>query len=503
MSTLSIPQSSSASSSNNTSVGNSASSGPARINCLALHPLNPFRLLAGCSDGQLRTWDYTEGVLLSTTLVLPGSLAITHLAVIEKPDLYLERKEQEESSATQAVDLRQWVFVVVQKRKLKKSAKALAKAKGASTSTENAAGEGQGAKPKSGKEEDEGEEHENSLVYAVHLRYSATASANSSSHDPTAPRNPVRLGKTRGAAAGLKLSADGKFLACIGNKKLQIALVERMLQHRLAKLSSRLLPPAAPVPAVNGSHANGEKDDAMDVDAPHAGKEPGSGKKRMRRPHGGAQQGNDEEGSGKANAPHPVLVDFVKFATSSHFTCLALPNSAGSTTLATGSEDGIIRLWHNVLDEQLFVQLSKDEKAFQQLSSGVGAAALQTTDTYLPHSSLHWHAHAVRSLAYSANDAQLLSGGEENVLVIWQIGAVGGASGNQTKKEFVPRLQAPVAAVGETQGYEGRDREFVIVLQDGSISFISAVNLKPNRTFSRLRVGEWTSFLTDLQELLH
>jgi NET1-associated nuclear protein 1 (U3 small nucleolar RNA-associated protein 17) len=50
---------------------------------------------------------------------------------------------------------------------------------------------------------------------------------------------------------------------------------------------------------------------------------------------------------------------------------------------------------------------------------------------------MHWHAHAVPALAFSVDGTFLVSGGEEMVLVVWQL-----ATGQQ---QFLPRLgQAPV-----------------------------------------------------------
>ncbi|OEH78287.1 wd g-beta repeat-containing protein [Cyclospora cayetanensis] len=50
---------------------------------------------------------------------------------------------------------------------------------------------------------------------------------------------------------------------------------------------------------------------------------------------------------------------------------------------------------------------------------------------------LHWHAHAVSSLAFSSDGLVLLSGGEEGVLVMWQLQ-------QNFSKQFVPRLGAPI-----------------------------------------------------------
>ncbi|XP_069471731.1 WD repeat-containing protein 75 [Ambystoma mexicanum] len=76
--------------------------------------------------------------------------------------------------------------------------------------------------------------------------------------------------------------------------------------------------------------------------------------------------------------------------------------------IATGHEDGRIRLWRNFHH--------KTEYTF---------------------SSLHWHHDAVMDLVFSTEGSSLLSGGVESVLVQWRYGA-------EIKKEFLPRLGAAI-----------------------------------------------------------
>ncbi|CAI5729751.1 unnamed protein product [Hyaloperonospora brassicae] len=56
---------------------------------------------------------------------------------------------------------------------------------------------------------------------------------------------------------------------------------------------------------------------------------------------------------------------------------------------------------------------------------------------------LHWHAHAVHCLQYSTDGQHLLSGGEECVLVTWQL-----ETGRRT---YLPRLPAPVEEIAPRQ----------------------------------------------------
>ncbi|KAJ3548860.1 hypothetical protein NMY22_g1106 [Coprinellus aureogranulatus] len=107
-----------------------------------------------------------------------------------------------------------------------------------------------------------------------------------------------------------------------------------------------------------------------------------------------------------ASAGHTVYVakssaldaGFVKYVSPERLTCLAMHPS--EDYFATGDEKGNIRIWY-CLNSKV-----AGSKGVEQRS--------QTT-------SLHWHAHAVSALAFTPNGAYLLSGGEEAVLVIWQV----------------------------------------------------------------------------------
>ncbi|XP_078408023.1 WD repeat-containing protein 75 [Cetorhinus maximus] len=84
------------------------------------------------------------------------------------------------------------------------------------------------------------------------------------------------------------------------------------------------------------------------------------------------------------------------------FTCVACHPK--EDCIATGHEDGKIRLWRNFNHRQEY--------------------------TYSAH---HWHYDAVNDLVFSAEGTSLLSGGVESVLVQWRYGS-------ETKKDFLPRL---------------------------------------------------------------
>lgn len=139
---------------------------------------------------------------------------------------------------------------------------------------------------------------------------------------------------------------------------------------------------------------------------------------------------------------------------------------------ATGNEKGQIRVWYNVLPRP-----ASEDGEDQVMSSTINDEP--TTST------LHWHAHAVSSLAFTPNGAYLLSGGREAVLVLWQL-----HSGHQ---EYVPRLGAEIEAltVLESNVAEGGEQQVAVRLRDGSTVFVGSQRLKVVKTIAGLRSGAW------------
>ncbi|KZP28826.1 WD40 repeat-like protein [Athelia psychrophila] len=153
---------------------------------------------------------------------------------------------------------------------------------------------------------------------------------------------------------------------------------------------------------------------------------------------------------------------FTKYVSPEALTCLAFHPS--EDYFATGDDKGNIRLWY-CLNDQVAATVAGVEKR------------AQTT-------TLHWHAHAVASLAFTANGAYLLSGGEESVLVIWQL--------HTGKKEFVPRLGAPLTSVAVAMTAESE--EYLVGLADATYMFINSATLKVSRAYSRIKLNSPASY---------
>jgi NET1-associated nuclear protein 1 (U3 small nucleolar RNA-associated protein 17) len=154
-----------------------------------------------------------------------------------------------------------------------------------------------------------------------------------------------------------------------------------------------------------------------------------------------------------------LKVGFVKFVSPEALTCLALHPT--EEYFATGDEKGNIRLWY-CLNDAIAVPKAEVEKR-------------------APTSTLHWHAHAISALTFTPNGAYLLSGGEESVLVIWQI--------HSGKKEFVPRVGAPIDSVAVSRTQNGVE-DYLLRLADASLVFIGSAKLKISRSYSGIKLGK-------------
>jgi len=149
---------------------------------------------------------------------------------------------------------------------------------------------------------------------------------------------------------------------------------------------------------------------------------------------------------------------FTKYVSPELVTCLAFHPL--EEYFATGDVKGNIRIWY-CLNDSLPVNVRGVEKK------------TQTT-------TLHWHAHAVSSITFTPNGAYLLSGGEESVLVIWQL--------HTRQKEFVPRVGAPIHTVSISRTGSGEE-EYLLGLADATYLFINAATLKISRSYSRIKLG--------------
>lgn len=132
---------------------------------------------------------------------------------------------------------------------------------------------------------------------------------------------------------------------------------------------------------------------------------------------------------------------------------------------ATGDEAGQILLWRGL------------SGAFESITAANPAVKLETSafilhklpEKTLPVTTYHWHAHSVAAIAFTGSGAQLLSVGEENVLVIWHL--------DTGKKSFMARLAMGglySLGVKSAMAGQGVEEEYWIGALDGTTVKISS-----------------------------
>jgi NET1-associated nuclear protein 1 (U3 small nucleolar RNA-associated protein 17) len=91
---------------------------------------------------------------------------------------------------------------------------------------------------------------------------------------------------------------------------------------------------------------------------------------------------------------------------------------------------------------------------------------------------LHWHRTAVNTVKWSRDGNYIISGGDETVLVIWQL--------DSNQKQFLPHLSTPilnltVSAVGSA---------YALRLADNSVMILSTADLLPSTNVTGLALGQ-------------
>ena len=94
--------------------------------------------------------------------------------------------------------------------------------------------------------------------------------------------------------------------------------------------------------------------------------------------------------------------------------------------------------------------------------------------TDLVTQTLHWHAHKVGAVLFTQDGHYMLSGGEEGVLVIWQL--------ETGTKQFIPRLQASIMHI--SMSHDGNT--YALSMGDNRIKFVSAVSNRVERVIAGL-----------------
>ncbi len=156
---------------------------------------------------------------------------------------------------------------------------------------------------------------------------------------------------------------------------------------------------------------------------------------------------------GTSPSPHPWEPDLHSLGIPSGGKGRVVTAIAGSVTgaVATGHYDGTITIWHGMgaAAEQVLLQSRYSGRPITPPPSSL--ITIVTT---------HWHAHTVSCLCFSPDGKFLLSGGEEGVLVQWNL-VIG-------SKSFLPRLGGALSHV--RQGIDGVHA--AVAVKDNSLKLI-------------------------------
>ena len=119
------------------------------------------------------------------------------------------------------------------------------------------------------------------------------------------------------------------------------------------------------------------------------------------------------------------------------FTCVAV--SPDGSKIAAGDVTGRILIWHDVQEALLLRSVQEEERKKSNYSSV--AYDEETPWAYVepPAATVHWHAHPVGCVTFSMDGHYILSGGQEAVLVIWDV-----RTGART---YLPRLGAALTGI--------------------------------------------------------
>ncbi|KAF7726185.1 WD repeat-containing protein 75 [Apophysomyces ossiformis] len=101
-------------------------------------------------------------------------------------------------------------------------------------------------------------------------------------------------------------------------------------------------------------------------------------------------------------------------------------------------------------------------------------------------SGLHWHHHPVRALKFLADGAYLLSGGEEAVLVIWQLETL--------HKQYLPRMGGPITSINVSPNH----KYYCLGLADNSIRLVNSISQTIHQVIQGL---QYAQMATDLNKL--
>jgi WD40 repeat protein len=135
--------------------------------------------------------------------------------------------------------------------------------------------------------------------------------------------------------------------------------------------------------------------------------------------------------------------------------------------MSTGDIVGHVRTWCSpLLSATAAGSLTSSSRQRWTASSSIATADFEPPIVHdaasIPTSMVHWHAHAVWGTSFLPDGSYMLSGGEEGVLVSWQLSGSHGAgkfgpSKDKRMMNFLPRLGASIRGVASYAVASGSD----------------------------------------------
>ena len=142
----------------------------------------------------------------------------------------------------------------------------------------------------------------------------------------------------------------------------------------------------------------------------------------------------------------------------------ALAFSHDDETLAVGDSTGRIVMFHGFA------------RAVKNLQNEAQGEKTEVNGDALPSTTSHWHSRAVGCLHFSGDGAHLFSGGEEAVLVIWNL--------QDGKKTYLPRLGAPLKSIVSQRDDPSR---LALFGSDNAVRLVNVASLSVEGTIQGVR----------------
>ncbi|KAF6265630.1 WD40-repeat-containing domain protein [Scenedesmus sp. NREL 46B-D3] len=157
------------------------------------------------------------------------------------------------------------------------------------------------------------------------------------------------------------------------------------------------------------------------------------------------------------------------------YTCAAFDTT--DSVIAAGDASGRILVWHNFPPSLAqWAKLASGSTAGEE-AAGPGGGAADAATVQLPAcTTVHWHAHAVGSLCFSLDGAQLLSGGQEGVLVMWALPS--------NKRTYLPRLGGPLCGITTSKADPAK---FAVAQSDNTVRLVNTAAMAVEASVHGLR----------------